>query len=146
MTLSLGGIVSCGEKGFVFQLFSWARVQKYLSLPPHRNGWVSPLGLRSAGRVPRSKKEQSCGGGQASVLNVARGWSAVVGEAAALVAEITILVFGYGYLFCLGASCQLLAGHWGKVQISAPCWAWCYASAGYLWSCQRFKQAACPLE
>lgn len=97
MTLSLGAIASRGKKGFVFQLFSWVRVQKYLYFPPHPNGWVSPLGLRSAGRVPCSKKEQGCGPGQALVLNIARDWSTVVGEAAALVAEITILVFGYGF-------------------------------------------------
>lgn len=89
-----------------------------VSPPPPTPKWLGiTSGLRSAERVPRSKKEQGCGCDQALVLNIARDWSAVVGEAAVLVAGITILVFGYGFggFFCL-VSYQLLAGHWGKVH------------------------------
>lgn len=48
--------------------------------------------------------------------NIARDWSAVVGQAAAVVAEITVLVFGFFFFFCFGGSSQLLAGHWGRGQ------------------------------
>lgn len=76
--------------------------------------------------------------------NIARGWSAVVGEASVLVAEITVLEFGYvlwlgGGFFGLVVSCQLLAGHWGKVQgvcsprqAPVPYWTWRQARAGCL--------------
>lgn len=51
------------------------------------------------------------------MLNIARDWSAVVGQAAAVVAEITVLVFGFFFFFfCFGESSQLLAGHWGRGQ------------------------------
>ena len=49
------------------------------------------------------------------MLNIARDWSAVVRQAAAPVAEITVLVFGF-FFFYLGVSCQLLAGQWGRGQ------------------------------
>lgn len=77
--------------------------------------------------------------------NIARDWSAVVGEASVLVAEITVLEFGYvlwlggGFFFGLVVSCQLLAGHWGKVQgvcsprqVPVPYWTWRQARAGCL--------------
>lgn len=72
---------------------------------------------RAAGKVPVSKQEQGCGDRWVLVLNIAKDWSAVVGQAAVLVAEITVLAFGCVCVCVfLGVNCQLLAGHWGRGQ------------------------------
>lgn len=49
------------------------------------------------------------------MLNIARDWSAVVGQAAVLAAEITVLVFGCVCVCVCGVSCQLF-GHWERGQ------------------------------
>lgn len=74
---------------------------------------VIPAGL--AGKVPVSKQKQGCGDRWVLVLNIARDWSAVVGQAAVLAAEITVLVFG---CVCV---CELSAvGSLGKRAESVP--------------------------
>lgn len=73
---------------------------------------------RAAGKVPVSKQKQGCGDRWALVLNIASDWSAVVGQAAVLVTEITVLVFG-----CVCVSwCELsaLSRSLGKRTGSVP--------------------------
>lgn len=63
------------------------------------------------------------------MLNIARDWSAVVGQAAALVAEITVLVFGY-FFFLSWCELSAVSRSLGKraeyvpldKQISASYW------------------------
>lgn len=72
---------------------------------------------RAAGKVPVSETRARMWDRWALVLNIARDWTAVVGQAAVLVAEITVLLWMCVcvYVF-LGVSSQLLAGHWGRGQ------------------------------